>query len=283
MTRKLETILENLAFGESPRWHDGALYFSDIHANEVARLMPDGRRETIATFPGPVSGIGWLPDGRMLVVSMEDKRVLRCEGDGNFVVHADLSAIATGLANDMLVREDGVAFVGNFGFSLYPPEDPCPAVLARVDPDGTVHIAEEETYFPNGMVITADGKTLIVGESGAACLTAFDLAADGTLSNRREWAELPSGAVPDGICLDAEGLIWAASPYTSEVLRMREGGEVVERIPTGQLAAACMLGGEDRKTLYICTADSTDPAVCRSNRTARILATRVEVPGAGQA
>jgi sugar lactone lactonase YvrE len=218
----------------------------------------------------------------MLVVSMWDKKVLRRETDGSIVTHADISSLATGHANDMIVRHDGLAFVGNFGFSLYPPEDPRPAVLARIDPDGKVSVADEETYFPNGMVITPDGKTLILGESGGACLTAFDLAPDGTLSNRREWAQLPMGAVPDGICLDAEGLIWAASPYSSEVLRIREGGEVVESIPTGQLAAACMLGGEDRRTLYICTADSTDPAVCIANHTARILMTRVDVPGAGQ-
>jgi sugar lactone lactonase YvrE len=282
MNRKLETVVEGLAFGESPRWRDGALYFSDVYANRVGRLLPDGRHECIASFEGPVSGIGWLPDGRMLVVSMWDKKVLRREPDGSFVTHADISSLATGHANDMIVRYDGVAFVGNFGFSLYPPEDPRPAVLARIDPDGTVSVADEETYFPNGMVITPDGKTLILGESAGACLTAFDLASDGTLSNRREWAQFPMGAVPDGICLDAEGLIWAASPYSSEVLRIREGGEVVERIPTGQLAAACMLGGEDRKSLFICTADSTDPAVCIGHHTARILRTDVEVPGAGQ-
>jgi sugar lactone lactonase YvrE len=181
----------------------------------------------------------------------------------------------------MIVRDDGVAFVGNFGFSLYPPEDPCPAVLARIDADGTVNIAEQETYFPNGMAITADGATLILAESGAGSLTAFDLAVDGSLSNRREWAELPAGAIPDGICLDAEGLVWVASPYSSEVLRIREGGDVVERIATEQQALSCMLGGDDRRTLYVCTADSTDPEICRLNRTGRLLATRVEVPGAG--
>ena len=205
MTRKLETVVEGLAFGESPRWRDGALYFSDVHANRVGRLFPDGRHEFLTTFDGPVSGIGWLPDGRMLVVSMWDKKILRREPDDSFVTHADISSLATGHANDMIVRDDGVAFVGNFGFSLYPPEDPRPAVLARIDPNGSISVADEETYFPNGMVITPDGKTLILGESGGACLTAFDLAADGTLSNRREWAQFPMGAVPDGICLDAEG------------------------------------------------------------------------------
>jgi sugar lactone lactonase YvrE len=281
MARKLETVLENLAFGESPRWRDGALYFADIHANRVGRLWPNGRHEFLATFDGPVSGIGWLPDGRMLVVSMLDKTILRQEHDGRFVTHADISELATGHANDMIVRHDGVAYVGNFGFSLYPPEDPRPAVLAKVEPSGHVSVAAEETYFPNGMVITPDGRTLILGESGAACLTAFDLAADGTLSNRREWAQLPDGAIPDGICLDAEGLVWAASPYSSEVLRLREGGEVVERIATEQMAASCMLGGEDRRTLYVLTAESTDPAVCQVKRTARIQSVRVEIPGAG--
>ena len=281
MARQLETILSQLTFGESPRWRDGGLYLSDVHANRVLFLRSDGTCDIIASFDGPVSGLGWLPDGRMLVVSMEDKKVLRRDSSGEFVVHADLSAIATGHANDMIVARDGTAFVGNFGFSLYPPEDPRPAVLAKITPDGRVSVAEEELYFPNGMVITPDGATLVVGESGAACLTAFDLAVDGSLSNKREWCELPDGAIPDGICLDEDGCIWVASPYSREVLRMRAGGEVVERIPTEQLAAACMLGGDDRKTLYVFTAESTDPSVCRANRTARIQSVRVEVAGAG--
>jgi sugar lactone lactonase YvrE len=281
MARQLETVLSHLTFGESPRWRDGGLYFSDIHANRVLFLRSDGTCDIVASFDGPTSGIGWLPDGRMLVVSMEDKKVLRREASGDFVVHADLSEIATGHANDMVVTPAGIAFVGNFGFSLYPPEDPRAAVLAKVTPDGQVSVAEEELYFPNGMVITPDGKTLIVGESGAACLTAFDLDAEGSLANKREWSDLPDGAIPDGICLDEQGCIWVASPYSSEVLRMREGGEVVERIPTEQLAAACMLGGADRRTLYIFTAESTDPATCKQTRTARVLTTRVEAAGVG--
>lgn len=282
MTGKPQTILEGLAFGEGPRWRDGALWFSDMHAQEVVRMTPDGVRSTAARFDGPVSGLGWLPDGRMLVVSMADKQVLRQEADGAFVLHGDLSDIATGLANDMVVDAHGNAFIGNFGFSLHPPEQPRPAKLARVTADGAVSVAADDMMFPNGMIITPDGKTLIAGESFSRVLTAFDLDARGGLSNRRIWSGLPDKALPDGICLDAEGAVWVASPSTSEVLRVREGGEVLARVPTEQLAIACMLGGEDRRTLYILTAASTDPAICRTERSARVLALRVDAPGAGQ-
>ncbi len=282
MSAKPERVLDGLAFGEGPRWRDGALWFSDMHAHQVVRMTPDGVRSTAAEFDGPVSGLGWLSDGRMLVVSMADKRVLRQEADGRFVLHADLSDIATGLANDMVVDAHDNAFVGNFGFSLHPMGEVTPARLARIAANGAVSTAAEDLMFPNGAVITPDGGTLIVGESFARILTAFDLAADGALSNRRVWATLPGNALPDGICLDSEGAIWLASPSTSEVLRVREGGEVLARVPTEQLAIACMLGGDDRRTLYILTAASTDPAVCRADRTARVLALHVDAPGAGR-
>lgn len=281
MTAQLTTILDGLAFPEGPRWHDGALWFSDMHAHEIVRLAPDGTRRTVASFDGPVSGLGWLPDGRLLVVSMSDKRVLRQESDGNFVTHGDLSSIATGLANDMVVDAAGNAFVGNFGFSLHPMGEVKAAKLARVAPNGAVSVAAEDMMFPNGMVITPDGQTLIVGESFSRVLTAFDLK-DGVLSNRRLFAALPEGALPDGICLDAEGAIWSASPSSSEVVRVREGGEVLARVKTEQLAIACMLGGEDRRTLYVLTAESTDPAVCEATRTARVQTLRVDAPGAGR-
>jgi sugar lactone lactonase YvrE len=282
MTDKPKTVLDGLAFPECPRWHEDALWFSDMHAHEVVRLDADGTRRTMASFDGPISGLGWLADGRMLVVSMADKTLLKQQADGSFVTHGDMSNVATGLCNDMVIDAQGNAFVGNFGFSLHPPEDPKPAKLARVTPDGAVSAAAEDLMFPNGAVITPDGKTLIVGESFAAQLTAFDLAADGTLSNRRVWAALPKGAVPDGSCLDAEGAVWTASPTSSEVIRLKEGGEVLARIPTEQLAIACMLGGDDRKTLYILTAESTDPDVCKAKRNARIQTIRVNVAGAGR-
>jgi sugar lactone lactonase YvrE len=281
LTYKLETVSEGLSFGEAPRWHDGRLYFSDIHAHRVEVLGLDGTRQTVATFDGPVSGLGWLPDGRLLVVSMHDKRVLRAEKDGSFEVHADISALATGFANDMVVASNGTAFVGNFGFSLHPPETPRTAVLAKVSIDGSVSVAASDLEFPNGMVITPDGATIVVAESRGRRLTAFDLSPDGVLSNRRHWAALPDGAFPDGICLNEAGAIWVASPSSCEVLCMLEGGEVIDRIATRQQAIACMLGGASRKTLYILTAERRDPAFCRANYTARIEATTVAVAGAG--
>ena len=280
-TRTLRTVLGGLAFGEAPRWREGRLFFSDMHAHEVVAMTPDGVRETMMESPTAVSGLGWLPDGRMLVVSMDDNRLMRLEGDGRLVEHADLSPVSTLNPNDMVVDAKGRAYVGNFGFPLYPRGEMRPAKLARVDPDGSLHEAADELIFPNGMVITPDGKTLVVGETFASRMTAFDIAADGGLSNRRVWATLPEGAVPDGCCLDAEGAIWVASPTTNEVIRLHEGGRVSERIDVGRGAFACMLGAEDRKTLFVLVSDGSDPQTTRANRTAGILAVEVEVAGAG--
>jgi sugar lactone lactonase YvrE len=273
-------VLGGLAFPEGPRWRGGELYFSDMHADEVVAMKPDGSQRTVFKHDQPVSGLGWLPDGRMLVVSMNDRKLMRVELDGRAAVHADLRGIATGNCNDMVVDAAGRAYVGNFGVG-YPPGPPQPAKMARVDPDGTTSVAAENLSFPNGTIITPDGKTLVVGETFGARLTAFDIAPDGTLSNRRLWAQLPQGAVPDGICLDAEGAIWVASPTSNEALRVREGGEVTDRIATGRGCYACMLGGADRKTLYLLVADNSDPAQCRANKTASIDAVEVPVAGAG--
>lgn len=280
MTTRPRTLLDGLAFPEGPRWRDGELYFSDMHAHEVVALTPDGTRRTVYRHDAPVSGLGWLPDGRMLVVSMGDRRLLRLEPDGRAVAHADLSVVAAHNANDMVVDARGRAYVGNFGFA-FPGGEPTPARLARVDPDGAVHQAADGLMFPNGCVITPDGATLVVAESFAARLTAFDVAPDGTLTNRRLWAQLEGGAVPDGICLDAEGAIWVASPSTNEALRIREGGQVLDRVSADQGVFACMLGGDDRRTLFLATAADSDPAACRAARTGRIEATRVDIPGAG--
>ncbi|GAA0304453.1 SMP-30/gluconolactonase/LRE family protein [Sphingomonas oligophenolica] len=217
----------------------------------------------------------------MLVVSMVDRRVLRIEPDDSVVVHADLSEIATWHTNDMIVLRDGSAFVGNFGFCLYPPSMPRTAALARVSPSGDATIAAEGLWFPNGMVITPDGSTLIVAESGTRQLTAFDLNSNGGLSGRRLWAALPEGVLPDGICLDAEDAVWVASPPSREVLRVRQGGEVIERIELEQQAFACMLGGADRTTLFVTTAEDDNPDARRAERNAKVLAIGVDVPGAG--
>jgi sugar lactone lactonase YvrE len=278
----MQLILDALAFPEGPRWHEGRLWFSDMHAHEIVAVDEAGARETMLSWSGPVSGLGWLPDGRLLFVSMEDRKLMRREADGRIVLHGDLSTIATWHANDMVVDAAGRAYVGNFGFSLHPMGAPAPATLARVDPGGGVHAAAADLMFPNGMVITPDGKTLIVGESFAGKFTAFDIGGGGALSNRRLWAQLPEGAVPDGCCLDAEAAIWVASPTTKQVLRVHEGGAIAARVTTEQQAIACMLGGADSKSLFILTAADTDPAVCRTHRTARIYAHRVTVPHAGR-
>jgi sugar lactone lactonase YvrE len=280
MTETLNVVLDGLAFPEGPRWRDGELWFSDMHGHEVVAMTSGEARRTIFSHDGPVSGLGWLPDGTLLIVSMTDRRLLRLESGGKTAVHADLSGIATHNANDMVVDAKGRAYVGNFGFA-FPGGEPKAAKLARADPDGSVSVAAEELMFPNGTAITPDGGTLIVGESFAARLTAFDIAADGSLANRSVWAQLDGGAVPDGICLDAEGAIWVASPTTNEALRVREGGEVTRRIKAERGVFACMLGGEDRRTLYLLTALGSDPEKCRSQRNGRIEATRAEVPGAG--
>jgi sugar lactone lactonase YvrE len=238
-----------------------------------------GQTETVCEVPHQPSGLGWLPDGRMLVVSMIDRRVLRLEADG-LVEHADLSNLATFHCNDMVVDDQVRAYVGNFGSDLAAGGMPDPAVLILVTPDGQSRVVAEDLLFPNGSVITSDGRTLIVGESFGARMTAFDIESDGSLSNRRLWAQLEA-AIPDGCCIDAEGALWVASPPTREVLRVREGGETTHRISTDQMAIACMLGGDDRRTLYILTAPSVDGPECETARSARIEALDVEIPGAG--
>jgi sugar lactone lactonase YvrE len=271
-------VLDGLAFPEGPRWHDGRLWFSDMHAHEVLALDPtSGKAETIVEVPACPSGLGWMPDGTLLIVSMEDRKVVRLEG-GALVEHADLSPWATFHCNDMVVDAAGRAYVGNFGFDLHTRADPVPATMVRVDPDGTAQPAATDLQFPNGTVIF--DSTLVVGESYGGRLTAFDIGDDGSLSNRRVWAQL-DGAVPDGICLDADGAIWVASPLSNEVLRVREGGEVTDRISLDRGAFACMLGGDDRRTLFICTSQSSDPVESAAQRSGRIESVRVDVPGAG--
>lgn len=272
-------LLDGLRFPEGPRWHEDRFWFSDMHAGRVIAVGLDGHAETIVEVEAEPSGLGWLPDGRLLVVSMQDRRLLRLDPEGLTEV-ADLSALASFHCNDMVVDAYGRAYVGNFGFDLHAGESPVPANLILVHPDGRTEIAAEDLRFPNGTVISPDGKTLIVGESFGGCLTAFDLAEDGRLSGRRLWAQL-DGAVPDGICLDEEGAVWLASPVgKGGVLRVREGGEVTDRIAVEHEAFACMLGGPDRRMLFICTAPDSDPEKTGGCR-GRIEIVEVDVPGAG--
>lgn len=277
--RTLKVLLDRLAFPEGPRWHDGKLFFSDMHAHKVLSVDSNGKSETIAEVPNRPSGLGWLPDGRMLVVSMTDRKLLRLDRDG-LKVHADLSSLAAFDCNDMVVDAQGRAYVGNFGYDLHTNAPQKPADLVMVTADGKASVAASGLEFPNGTVITADGKTLIVGETMGRRLSAFDIQPDGSLKNRRVWAEL-APALPDGIALDAEGAIWVSSPFTNETIRVFEGGRVAEKIPTTQMSIACALGGKDRKTLFILTAPTIDPDKCRANPGSKIEVTQVEVPGAG--
>ncbi len=278
MADKLEVLLDGLRFPEGPRWHEGRLWFSDMHDQRVVALGLDGASETVVETPQHCSGLGWLPDGRLLVVSMQDRRLLRLDPEGLSVL-AELSEVATFHCNDMVVDAQGRAYVGNFGFDLHEQGKPVPADLALVRPDGRVERAAEGLRFPNGTVITPDGHTLVIGESFGACLTAFDVGPDGRLSNRREWARLEQ-AMPDGICLDAEGGIWLASPVSHGVLRVLEGGEVTHRIPVEEQAFACMLGGPERRHLFVCTAGASGPKETHV-RSGRIEVVEVDVPGAG--
>ncbi|WP_428395753.1 SMP-30/gluconolactonase/LRE family protein [Lichenicoccus sp.] len=275
----MQTFVEELAFAEGPRWRDGRLWWSDMHAERVQSWSPEDGARTEAAVEHRPSGLGWLPDGRLLVVSMMDRTVLRREPDGDLVVHADLSLLVPRRLNDMVVDATGRAYVGNFGFDLEEGEPIADTVLAMIEPDGRARIVAEGLLFPNGMVITADQRTLIVAETFAARLSAFDIAADGSLSGRRVWAQLPEHSYPDGICLDLEGCVWVASTSGNACVRVQEGGALLERVEVGRSAFACAMGGPERRTLFICTAPDYFREPRRTERTGRIEGVRVAVPG----
>jgi sugar lactone lactonase YvrE len=272
-------LLDNLIFAEGPRWHAGRLWFSDMHAHEVVAVDPGGRRETIATLAALPSGLGFLPDGLPLVVTMEDRKLLRLEPSGP-AVHADLSALAAH-CNDMVVDGGGRAYVGDMAYDAGAGGEFRPGSVILVTPDGQARVAAEDFAIPNGSVITPDGRTLIVAESRGGRLTAFTIAADGTLQDRRVWA--PLDGTPDGICLDAEGCVWVASPRPpSAFLRVAEGGVVRDRLDvSGYRAIACMLGGPARKTLFLLEAISGRAQEIKGRGNARIRAVEVDVAGAG--
>jgi sugar lactone lactonase YvrE len=288
------TVVSGFAFLEAPRWRDGRIWFSDFYTYRVLSAREDGSDlRTEAEVPGQPAGLGWLPDGRLLVVSMRDRRVLRREADGTLVTHADLSAHATGHANDMVVDGQGRAYVGNFGFDLMSGSPLETASLHRVDPDGTVTEVADDLWFPNGAVITS-GNVLVVNETFGNRITAFDLTGDGRLTNRRLWAEfapLPAErpldkvlartkVAPDGCCLDAEDVLWVADGVGDRVIRVREGGEITDEFRPGSPVYACALGGADGRTLFACAAPDFFEEARKAAREGRLLATRVAVPAA---
>jgi len=291
MGRATRVLTGGIYFGEGPRWRDGRLWFSDFYAHAVKSVSLAGDLRTEFEIDDQPSGLGWQPDGTMLIVSMTKRQVLRRTTDGKIAVHADLSHIATFHCNDMVVDSAGGAYVGNFGFNLdaeiaargvpdvlatHPT-----AKLAYVAPNGESRVAAEDMHFPNGPVITPDGKTLILGETLAGVLTAFDIHPNGELLNRRVWAPT-SPRVPDGICLDADGAIWVANPIAPECVRFAEGGKVLEVIETDQPCYACMLGGDDGKTLFMLTASSSDHGAAAAAQTGNILVASIDSPRAGR-
>jgi sugar lactone lactonase YvrE len=293
--REFSTLIDGLSFTECPRWRDGRLWISDFYTHRVLAISMDGSPETIAEVPEQPSGLGWLPDGRMLIVSMKDRRILRREHDGTLAGHADLFDLAPWHLNDMVVDVQGRAYVGNFGFDLMGGGAARTTNLIRVDPDGARTVAADDLGFPNGAVITPDGSTLIVAESFAGRLTAFSVASDGSLTDRRVWAQFGSPpsttdvaealaaaeVVPDGICLDAEGAIWVADAIHGRLIRVVEGGEIVEEIAGPMGLFACMLGGPDGRTLFACAAPTFAEHEASVDHRAAILMTTVDVPHAG--
>jgi sugar lactone lactonase YvrE len=276
---KPEVLLEGLTFPEAPRWREGKLWFSDFYSHRVMCVGLDGVAETIVEVPRRPSGLGWTIAGELLVVSMLDRRLMRFDGK-RLHLFADLSAVATGPCNDMVVDAMGRAYVGNFGYDRHGGEPERNACIARVEADGRIERVAEDLVFPNGMVITPDGGTLIVGETFANRLSAFDVGPAGALTNRRVFAETP-GVFPDGICLDAEGAVWVSNPRGEHLIRVLPGGKIAQSIATeGRGSYACMLGGPDRRTLFILTNTGSGPAMAQK-KAGRIETARVDVPGAG--
>ena len=291
MARATRVLAEGIYFGEGPRWHEGRLWFSDFYAHAVKSVSLAGDLRTEFEIDDQPSGLGWMPDGSMLIVAMTRRQVLRRTAEGTIRVHADLSGIADFHCNDMVVDAEGRAYVGNFGFNLDHEmaargfesvvSDHPTAKLVAVSPEGVVSVAAEGLGFPNGPVITPDGRTLILAETLGAVLTAFDIGPGGVLSNRRVWAST-APRVPDGICLDADGAIWVANPIAPECVRFAEGGEVLEVIDTGAPCYACMLGGPDGRTLFMLTAETSDSHQAAEAPKGKLLIATVDSPRAGR-
>jgi sugar lactone lactonase YvrE len=283
-------LLSGLAYVESPRWHEGRLWFAHWGTGEIVAVDLDGKSEVAAHGPPGLGwSIDWLPDGRLLVTGAQ---LMRREPDGSMVPHADLSGVGSHGWNEILVDGRGNIYLNSIRFGFLAGEPPTAGIIALVTPDGTARVAADDLAFPNGMVVTPDNSTLIVSESFARRLTAFDIAADGSLSNRRVWAE---GLAPDGICMDAEGAVWVQTADTfahtgregaphGAVVRVREGGEVLNRFETDRACFACTLGGPDGRTLFLLTAEwrgteQVDEAVAA--RTGQVLVAPAPAPGAG--
>jgi sugar lactone lactonase YvrE len=273
-----EVLMEGIVFGESPRWHDGRVWFSDWGANQVITLDTDGGHQVVVTVPSFPMCIDFLPDGRLLVVDSAQRRILRREPDGSMVEHARLAAIADKPWNEIVVDDRGNAYVNSIGFE-FPGGDFAPGLVALVTPDGDVRLVAGDLAFPNGMAISRDGTTLIVAESYANRLTAFDIGGDGSLGGRRVWAETP-GDHPDGICLDAEGALWYADVANQHCVRVRAGGEVLATAQTDRGAFSCTLSRGPDPRLFVVGQKYGDPG--GPEPTGQLVAFPAPAPGAGR-
>jgi sugar lactone lactonase YvrE len=271
-------LLTGRAFIESPRWHDGRLWFADWGTQEVMAVDLAGRSEVVARVPTAPFSVDWSPDGRLLIVSGGEARLLRREADGSLVTQADLSGLSTYPWNEIVVDGRGNAYLNGIGFD-FPEGEFAPGILALVTPDGSVRQVADGVAFPNGMVVTPDNATLILAESYANRLTAFDIAADGSLAHRRVWADL-DGGFPDGICLDADGAVWYGDVPNKRCVRVREGGEVLQTIDLDRGCFACMLGGMDRRTLFLLAIEWPE-GMADGARTGQVLTVEAPAPGIG--
>ena len=279
-------LANDLVIGESARWHDGRVWLSNWGAQEILAFDLEGQREVVTRVPTTLPfSIDWLPDGQLLVVAGPEQRLLRQEPDGSLIDHADMSGLPGGL-NEIVVDGRGTIYV-NGGNDFYPDEGVAPGFIAAITPDGVVRQVAREIAFPNGMAVTDDNSTLIIAESFAGKLTAFDISEDGGLDNRRTFAEV----LADGICMDAEGAVWTPSWYDNGpcCIRVAEGGAVLDRVPLGQAGFACALGGPEGRTLFMLSADwhmdedfmDNLKRLTEGRRTGQLHTTTVAVPSAG--
>jgi sugar lactone lactonase YvrE len=276
----MDVLTGGLAFGESPRWHEGRLWLCDWIAQEVISLDLEGEREVVATVRSLPFSIDWLPDGRMLVTS--GRHLRRLEANGSLVTHADLGEVCAHGLNEIVIDGRGNAYVNAAGFDMMAGGEFAPGIVAVLRPDGSAERVAEGIAFPNGMAVTPDSSTLIVADSYGKELTGFDIDADGGLSNRRAWADLGDG-VPDGICIDAEGAVWYADVPNRRCVRVAEGGEVLETIRLDRGCFACMLGGADGRTLFVVAQEWRGPEGMGKGpqKTGRVLTARAPAPHAG--
>jgi sugar lactone lactonase YvrE len=276
------TVMTGIVFGEQPRWHQDRLWFSDWGPPEIIAVDLDGNSEVVLPAPSFPCCVDWLPDGRLLLVSARDGLLLCREPDGTLVTHGDLSHVSDPPpGNELVVDGRGNAYVNGPGFDMRAGAEFAPGGIALVTPDGSARLVADGIAFPNGMLVTPDNATLVVADSYGRCLTAFDIAPDGSLANRRVWADLGDG-VPDGICLDADNAIWYGDVPNKRCVRVREGGEVLHTVDLDRGCFACALGGGGRSTLFMMATEWRGPEnMFQGPRTGRVLSLEAPAPGVG--